>query len=134
LDFAEEDEKDDDDKETNVRPLADEKYYERHFSVILNTALRLYRRLFDATELALLGGFERMGMDTRRLLIRLSQRQARWFRVPQLRYSEISSIPEAVAELQAAGWCIGGTWHCFPGILIQKINKNKLSRGSAHRN
>lgn len=79
-------------------------YYVDNFRAILETVAERYGDLLSAEERDFLSGFEALSTAAQRLFVRLISRRGPLFRRDRLAYAEIPSLPEAIGELEAAGF------------------------------
>ena len=84
------------------KPLP-ERYYLTHFNELLQFVREHYGHVLGSDAEAFLSLFRDLSRDGQCLYARLVGRRGRVFRTATLRYAEIGSVREAVAELTAAG-------------------------------
>lgn len=80
-----------------------EGYYLDNFTVVLDHVRHLHGDLLTVAERDFAAVFDLLGLDARRLFVRLLSRKGPLFRIDRLSYPEISDIRQAVNDLIAAG-------------------------------
>ena len=75
------------------------KYYHDYFGYVLAFVRKMYESLLNENEIAFLNDYNSLSEDAQCLFIRFSNRSKSFFRVNNLKYSEITDIPAALNEL-----------------------------------
>ncbi|MBT3204583.1 MAG: hypothetical protein HOM14_20040 [Gammaproteobacteria bacterium] len=78
-----------------------ESYYLDNVTTLFTHVENVYSDILDVDYLGFLKCFSALPEDSKKLYIRLLNRNNEWYRLSKLDYSEIDSITEAIQPLQA---------------------------------
>jgi hypothetical protein len=103
-------------------------YYWDYYQFVLRYIKKHYEHLLIAAEIDFFNQFEHLSKPAQCLYLRLCSRSTTWFQIDKITYTEIESIPEALAELMAVGFMSSYNLPHFTADLLQVLPKDTCLR------
>ncbi len=100
-------------------------YYLDNVLTLLGHVRRLYADILDPEQLAFVDTFDQLDDDSRRLYVRLLNRNGYWFRADKLNYAEIGDLAGAIDRLVSAG-CLATDSDIEPEELLALYTRPEL--------